>query len=83
MKLYRIKHIPTGLYYQPNRHIKNLTGEYIKSNLSNKGKIYHMKPSLPWIGSEYYNHLSSTKNRWGDFVSPFLDSEWEIEEVLP
>ena len=29
MKLHRVKHIPTGLYYQPG-----------ESNLSEKGKIY-------------------------------------------
>lgn len=31
MKAYRIKHIPTGLYYQPARG---------GSNLSEKGKVY-------------------------------------------
>jgi hypothetical protein len=30
---YRIKHTPSGLYYQPHKH-----GE---SNISKKGKIYH------------------------------------------
>lgn len=31
MKPYRIKHIPTGLYYRP---------AYGKNNLSEKGKVY-------------------------------------------
>lgn len=36
MKIYRLKHKPTGLYYQPVR------GRWIgeKTNLSKKGKIY-------------------------------------------
>lgn len=32
---YRLKHLPTGLYYQPNK--------YRGSNLSKKGKIYQNK----------------------------------------
>lgn len=32
MKPYRLKHVPTGLYYQPHKHRG--------SNLSEKGKIY-------------------------------------------
>lgn len=32
MKPYKLKHIPTGLYYQPHKHRG--------SNLSKKGKIY-------------------------------------------
>lgn len=33
MQAYRIKHIPSGLYYQPVRG-------YIKANLSKRGKVY-------------------------------------------
>lgn len=32
MKPFRLKHIPTGLYYQPHKHRGN--------NLSEKGKVY-------------------------------------------
>ena len=32
MKPYKLKHVPTGLYYQPHKHRG--------SNLSQKGKIY-------------------------------------------
>ncbi len=32
MKPYKLKHVPTGLYYQPHKHRG--------SNLSEKGKIY-------------------------------------------
>ena len=32
MKPYKLKHLPTGLYYQPHKHRG--------SNLSEKGKIY-------------------------------------------
>lgn len=35
IKPYRLKHLPTGLYYQPHRHRG--------SNLSEKGKVYLSK----------------------------------------
>lgn len=35
MKAYRLKHIPTGLYFQPHQHRG--------SHLSKKGKIYQTK----------------------------------------
>lgn len=36
MEIYKIKHKPTGLYYQP----VNRTYTWNKTNLSKKGKIY-------------------------------------------
>ena len=32
MKIYKLKHVPTGMYYQPHKHRG--------SNLSKRGKIY-------------------------------------------
>jgi hypothetical protein len=64
--IYRIKHIPSGLYFCPSRSIKvKLDGEigiyqkmgrYIKSNLSPTGKTYVRRPSITQIGRHYYTH---------------------------
>ena len=84
LKLFRIKHIPTGMYYCPNRHIQirhNGEKKYVKSNLSKKGKIYQKKPSLSWIGHVYYNHLTGSMNGFDEPISHFNEEEWEIEEV--
>ena len=67
MKVYRIKHLPTGLYYCPSRQVsvKPPTGGYsrwVKSNLSTKGKLYPRKPSLKNIDG-IYNHTEIT---WSD-----------------
>lgn len=41
MKLYKLKHIPTGLYFTPSKG---------SGNLSKKGKIYIDRiPSLDWV----------------------------------
>ena len=42
MKPYKLKHKPTGLYYQPKTHRS--------SNLSKKGKIYQTKNNILSIG---------------------------------
>lgn len=42
MELYKLKHKPTGLYYQPVRG----TYSWRKSNLSKKGKIYQDKRNV-------------------------------------
>ena len=49
MKAYRIKHVPSGLYYRP------AAGGYRKkSNLSTHGKIYKRKPSIKgYIGGGF------------------------------
>ena len=39
MKIYKLKHIPTGLYYIPSKG---------NGNLSTKGKIYSSKPKIEW-----------------------------------
>ena len=41
MKPFRIKHIPTGLYYQPQKHLG--------SHLSKKGKVYFTKSAPPLV----------------------------------
>ncbi|MDD5649007.1 MAG: hypothetical protein PHF86_01075 [Candidatus Nanoarchaeia archaeon] len=42
MKVYKIKHKPTGLFFVPSRGGNG--------NLSTGGKIYSKFPSLNWIG---------------------------------
>jgi hypothetical protein len=43
LEFYRLRHKPTGLYYKPKR--KSWDG-----NLSRKGKVYTVKPSLNHVG---------------------------------
>ena len=42
MKPYKLKHVPTGLYYQPFKHRG--------SNLSKLGKIYQTKSNILTLG---------------------------------
>lgn len=76
MKVYRIKHLPTGLYYRPASQAKiTFPGDtyecggktyprpyYVKTNLSKKGKVYSPKPSLKWIGDRIYSHMVPCKS---------------------
>lgn len=88
MKCYRIRHKPTGLYFCPSREIKCKLGNYVKSNLSARGKIYHSKPSLKWLDKGgIYSHIhikeveGYTGTRGKNVLLPFFEFEWEIEEV--
>lgn len=85
--MYRLKHIPTGLYFIASREIK-VEGWYIKSNLSKTGKIYTKRPSFKYIGNMFYSHLSyemtkrfSVNPLPENIPLPFVESEWEIESV--
>jgi len=89
---YRVKHIPSGLYYQPMRHRG--------SNLSKNGKLYHTEANASrvfktsqkitiWVNekSTVYKMtkeiLDYKKSGWGHnqvFVQTEKD-EWIIEEV--
>lgn len=89
MKVYKIKHKPTGLYYCPYRYVK-VPGQYgsVKTNLSKNGKVYATKPSLKWIGSLVYDHtlvkLSDNKDIFAiktQGCRVFKEDEWEIEEL--
>ena len=82
---YRIKHKQSGLYFVPNRwiNIKLLSGEYdyVKSNLSPKGKLYH-HATLKWLKHGYYSHLCGCPEiPYGvQRHFPFVADEWEIED---
>jgi hypothetical protein len=95
-KLYRIKHLPTGMYFLPCREIKvkipdgnthQQNGVYVKSNLSSKGKLYFKKPSLNFLKYGFYSHLITSvtqlNSQYGRhyFVSSFDEADWVIEEL--
>jgi hypothetical protein len=40
MKLFKIRHKPSGLFYLPNKQV------YKRENLDAYGKVYHLEPSL-------------------------------------
>ncbi len=90
IKAWRIKHIPTGLYYTPCRKIKCEYGNYIKSNLSKTGKAYiGRRPTLKQIGYFIRTHLNpNTKTHNYDNKElgkttnmKVRADEWEIEEI--
>lgn len=93
-KLYKIKHVPTGLYFCPSRKLKvlltTLTNHreitlMVKSNLSKTGKVYAKKPSIKLIGSKIYTHYVSSENelRNGCKVITVSPTDWIIEEIVP
>ena len=91
MKCYRIKHIPTGLYYCPNK------SAYDKTNFSKRGKIYASKSyALAAMKHNSICHVNKSqcakieffeKNKKESCYSKnFLiintrDEDWEIEEI--
>lgn len=79
MKIYKIKHKPTGLYYKPSVYPYH-------HNLSKTGKVYHRKPNiesfLSFGGVLFYYHPLKTKN-WSDKTSERRNTtleDWEIIE---
>ena len=54
MKTYKIKHVDSGLYYQPN-YRKKIDNKYVKCNLGKTGKVYNKRPTLKHI--EFYNDV--------------------------
>jgi len=97
--VYRIRHLPSGLYFCPSRSIKvrlegdspilQSIGRYIKSNLSDKGKVYVRRPSIKQIGDHYYthhgvNHVDDLdRGILGRYrLLPVDPDEWAIEEFI-
>jgi len=82
---YRIKHKPTGLYFCPSRSVKDEHGNYVKSNLSDKGKLYHRYPSLDWclgkIATHVYDWDFIGTERNGKILAESTVHDWEIEEM--
>jgi len=86
-KVYKIKHIPTGLFYTP------VKGKYRnnKTNLSKKGKFYPMnKPSFEHI--KHCIRISNTllkkypnisvKQSYGENIIAWDENDWEIIEYM-
>jgi hypothetical protein len=87
---YKIRHIPSGLFFKPSRH-------HSKTNLSKKGKIYGRKPTLKYLGKLYHHPISDEEFKaklvnlspnapWYHRVNTGYESrhviqaEWEIVE---
>lgn len=88
MKVYRLKHLPTGLYYRPSRDVKvkgaDGVSTWVKSNLSKDGKVYTSKPSLSWVEGGFYNHLAPQRSsswRRSERVDTYRPEDWAVEEV--
>lgn len=97
MTVYRLKHVPTGLYFCPSRFVRIKSSDKkieisVKSNLSKKGRMYTHKPSFRWIGDKYYNHMAYTDKEIAEYrhglsritankLVPFVESEWVVEIV--
>lgn len=94
--VYRILHVPTGMFFCPSREVRvklndgnvyQQAGCYVKSNLSKTGKVYGKKPSITYVGRNYYTHLITSaqqlNGRVGNYcLLPVLESEWRIQELV-
>jgi len=83
MKVYRIKHLPTGLFYIPT------TGRYDRTNLSKNGKIYPNK--MPT--TDNIDHFIRINQKQRELFKPerlcfsqnqaaikFIADDWEVIE---
>lgn len=80
MKFYKIRHIETGMFYQPVKGRFSST----KTNLSKNGKIYNNKPSLKHIDHGYNMLIKNpdkplSKRKISKFFR-FKKEDWEIVE---
>lgn len=93
MKPYKVKHVPTGLYYQPHKHGG--------SNLSKRGKIYQTarhglsdafrnhtsfkiycaKYSLVYNLTSHILNYTESKWSWNQMVAETDIKDWIIEEI--
>lgn len=76
-KLYKLKHIPTGLYFTPSRG---------HGNLSPKGKIYvNTIPRKEWgklIRIKFYSENCSKYQKLIDYFNIKTDGKWTINEYF-
>lgn len=87
IKLYKLKHKATGLYFIPSRG---------NGNLSVKGKIYvNTKPSLTWghvlriqfkwketeVSRKVCKHWGLEYSGWKTVYVKTMTPDWEIEEI--
>jgi len=75
LKMWRLKHLPTGMYFKPSKHMN-------KCNLSEKGKVYTSKPTIKWCGGAYHHPDDTPEKRWKHHPNrPVVESEWKAERV--
>ena len=82
MKLYKILHKPSGLFYKPCRHDN-------KRNLSRKGKVYQTKPNiesfLTFCGglsyTDYVMQRVGCIDRETEVQVPTVLSDWQLIEL--
>lgn len=84
MSLYRVLHLPTGLFWKPSTHAN-------KRNLSKTGKVYHTKPAIEsWLhqcGELSYTDYKKVKASWGGMTEvayqvPTKLKDWKILEIM-
>lgn len=75
MKTFKIRHVPTGLFYKPSKHRS-------KANLSKAGKSYSRKPTLAHIGEDYRHPLKSERSGKEFEMRRFKAEDWEIVEFV-
>lgn len=79
MKLYMIKHIPTGMFWKPSKYGS-------KANLSKRGKVYHSRPNYESYLKSYahgYSYTMPKKNGYGWETVQIRTSlkDWELIEI--
>jgi hypothetical protein len=92
--VYRIKHLPSGMYFCHSRNVRvklsddssvyELIPRYIKSNLSKDGKAYTRRPSLKQIGTHYYTHhlVNSAKDLDHGIIGEYKMLEVVLDEWI-
>lgn len=65
MKVYKIKHKPTGLFYKPSKFRSEV-------NLSKIGKSYSRRPSL--------KHICQVRVKVEGTFNTFVELEWKEED---
>ena len=92
MKTYKIKHLPSGLFFTPvqPRQIR-INGEnryrVVQTNLGESGMIYTRRPNLArMIGAGFYSHLVTDLSqldpdcRNSFFIEDFDACQWQVLE---
>lgn len=74
MTFYKLLHKPTGLFFRPSKYLD-------KRNLAVKGKVYHSKPSIKWLGGIYHHPLDLEhldRRKWE--IREVIESDWEVKK---
>jgi len=67
LRPYKLKHIPTGMYYQPHKHRG--------SNLSERGKIYQTKGNI--LSISYFSNGDKRK-----IITVFIEKDSRVHKKL-